>query len=86
MPAPDEDFVIHKSSFASRDDDVDIYLFVDLIYAVTVNEIHGFVYWSDHLRARVRRAPLDGSTHTDIYNSTKDTHERKLSCVMDKVR
>jgi len=83
VPAPDEDFVFNTFSFAKhgRDDGDVVYMVVDLIIAVTVDEIHGFVYWSDHLGARVRRAKLDGSNHTDIYNSTKDTKGRKLSVV-----
>ena len=80
MPARDEDFVFHKYSFAkqSRDNGDDDYVVVDSINAVTVDEIHGFVYWSDEHGARVRRATLEGSNHMDIYNSTKDSLGRKL--------
>jgi len=69
----------------SHDDVDDDYVVVDSINAVTVDENHGFVYWNDRNGARVRRATLDGSNHTDIYNSTKDISGRKLSYVMDQV-
>jgi hypothetical protein len=36
--------------------------------AITVDEVHGFVYWSDY--AMVRRATLDSSNQRDIYNVT----------------
>ena len=69
----------------SHDDVADDYIVVDSIRAVALDEMHGFVYWYDRNGARVRRATLDGSNHTDIYNSTKDQDGRKLSCVMDRV-
>jgi len=66
-----------------HDDVDDDCIVVDSINAVTVDEIHGFVYWYDRNGARVRRATLDGSNYTDIYNGTTNEYGRMLSCVMD---
>ena len=45
--------------------------------AVTVDEVYGFVYWSDDANRRVSRAGLDGSNKATIYS--------KLSCVTDQM-
>ena len=39
--------------------------------AITVDEVHDFVYWSDESDVKVKRATLDGSNKRDIYNITK---------------
>ena len=44
---------------------------IGYIRAITVDEVHGFVYWSDSADAKVRRAKLDSSNHMDIYVSGK---------------
>ena len=54
-------------------------MIVGAITAVTVDEVHGFVYWSDYSDAKVRRARLDGTNLMEVYSS-------KLSCVTDKTR
>ena len=45
--------------------------------AVTVDEMYGFVYWSDAAYYKVRRSRLDGSNKATIYG--------KLSCVTDQM-
>ena len=46
-------------------------MFIGDTNAITVDEIHGFVYWSDRGVAKVRRATLDGFNQRDIYNASK---------------
>ena len=55
-------------------------MIVDLVMAVTADEVNGFVYWTDALSPirHVRRARLDGSNQVDVYSS-------KLSCVTDQM-
>ena len=43
---------------------------IGIMRAITVDEVHGFVYWSDSAVGKVRRATLDSSNQRDIYNMT----------------
>ena len=48
-----------------------------MMRAITVDEVHGFVYWSDLAGGKVRRATLDSSNQRDIYNVTRRSDGRK---------
>ena len=52
-------------------------MIVGSMTAVTVDDVHGFIYWSDNTVKKVRRVRLDGSNQTDVYG--------KLSCVTDQM-
>ena len=52
-------------------------MIVEYMIAVTVDEVHGFVYWIDLKEEIVRRSELDGSNQANIYG--------KLSCVTDQM-
>ena len=54
-------------------------MIVDGMRAVTVDEVHGLVYWSDNGDDKVRRVRLDGTNTTDVYSFSK------LSCVTDQM-
>lgn len=50
-------------------------MIVGRISAVIVDEVHGFVYWSENYVSKVKRVRFDGTNQSDIYNY------RKLCCV-----
>ena len=35
-----------------------------------MDEVHGFVYWSDEVDGKVKRATLDSFNQRDIYKAT----------------
>jgi len=43
---------------------------IDVVIAITVDEVDGFVYWSTR-NGVVRRARLDGSDLVDLYDAGK---------------
>ena len=53
---------------------------IDSMRAITVDEMHGFVYWSDIGDDKVRRATLKGSNQRVIYNVIS-----KYNCMMDQL-
>jgi len=43
----------------------------DKIAALAVDEVHGFVFWSESMPTLVKRTTFDGSGITDIYTASK---------------
>jgi len=44
------------------------FIIVDDMIAVAVDEVHGFLYWSDYADTRVKRAKLDGTNLSVVYH------------------
>ena len=61
-------------------------MIVDYMEAVTVDEVHGFLYWSDTADRRVRRVRLDGTNQVNVYSSSKLSYVRyqMVWCVIIK--
>ena len=53
---------------------------VGYMEAVALDEVHGFVYWSDFNTKKVTRVTFDGTNQTDIYSFNS-----KLSCVTNQI-
>ena len=63
---------------------LETFAIIDKVIGITVDEVHGFVYWGTR-NGMVRRARLDGSDKMDVYNTGKRSRT-SLTSFHDNVR